>query len=146
MITNCVKISWVFIHSKHELTTALNKDSEQLDFFFINTRDVILALISDHDNTLLFSITVCVHNCTNYDDGDYQSCNTCNGYVSCGGHVLSNRDCPSTLVWDSLKGRCEYNSSTCDPQHLPKLNWIFKNCFVLSAIYHQCGFFTSWRS
>lgn len=74
--------------------------------------------------TIIFSL-VCVHNCTNHDDGDYQSCNTCNGYVSCGGHVLSNRDCPSTLVWDSLKGRCEYNSSTCDPQHLPKLKWTF---------------------
>lgn len=86
----------------------------------------------------LFSITVCVH--TNHDYGDYQSCNTCNGYVSCGGHVLSNRDCPSTLMWDSLKGRCEYNSSTCDPQHLPKLNWTFYDCFVLSAIYHQCVF------
>lgn len=34
----------------------------------------------------------------------------------------------SALVWDSLKGRCEYNSSTCDPKHLPKLNWTFNNC------------------
>lgn len=85
---------------------------------------VILALLSDQDNSI-FSIIVCVHNCTNDDDGDYQSCNRFNGYVSCGGHVLSNRDCPSTLVWDSLKGKCEYNSSTCDPQHLPKLKWTF---------------------
>ncbi|XP_052720482.1 uncharacterized protein LOC128192079 [Crassostrea angulata] len=79
---------------------------------FLNETDFISwkKYLNKKIHTIIFSL-VCVHNCTNHDDGDYQSCNTCNGYVSCGGHVLLNRDCPSTLVWD--------NSSTCDPKHLP---------------------------
>lgn len=73
--------------------------------------------------TFIFSITVCVNNCTNHPDGDYQSCYTCDGYVSCGGHVLYNRNCSGghpnkPLLWDNIKGTCEETSHTCDPTYI----------------------------
>lgn len=134
MITNCANISWVFMHSKHELTTALNENSEQLDFFFIYTRMKLERCDLSFNKRSWqhsFFITVCVHNCTNHDDGDYQSCNMCNGYVSCGGHVLSNKDCPSTLVWDSLKGRCEYNSSISEHFRIV----LFYQLFIINVVF-----------
>ncbi|XP_071111191.1 uncharacterized protein [Haliotis cracherodii] len=36
----------------------------------------------------------CVSSCNGVADGDYQSCNGCNGYVSCnGGRLFDNRPC-----------------------------------------------------
>ena len=58
----------------------------------------------------------CVSDCTGKADGDYQSCTSCNVYVSCSNERLyDNRPCaPSTpaLVWDDNKKRCEYSSPT----------------------------------
>lgn len=107
MMNDCVNISWIFIQQ-----TWVDYCLEWGFWAFLLIHTCMkLERCGPVLISFFFSITVCVHNCTNHDDGDYQSCNTCNGYVSCGGHVLLNRDCPSTLVWD--------NSSTCDPKHLP---------------------------
>ena len=58
----------------------------------------------------------CVSDCTGKADGDYQSCTSCNVYVTCSNErLIDNRPCaPSTpaLVWDDNKKRCEYSSPT----------------------------------
>merc|ERR1711893_207758 len=48
-------------------------------------------------------------------DGDYQSCETCEGYVTCSNGFLFQRPCGAPgLVWDDGLKRCEYTSPTCD--------------------------------
>ena len=56
----------------------------------------------------------CVSDCNDMPDGHYQSCETCRRYVSCSNGDLFDRDCPAKLVWDDVKKRCEYESTTCD--------------------------------
>ncbi|XP_065941679.1 uncharacterized protein [Magallana gigas] len=56
----------------------------------------------------------CVDQCYNICDGDYQSCATCNGYVTCANRILYPRDCPNRfLVWDDHTKTCESVSNTC---------------------------------
>lgn len=56
----------------------------------------------------------CVDHCDRMCDGDYQSCETCNGYVTCANRKLHPRDCPNRfLVWDDQTKTCESVSSTC---------------------------------
>ena len=63
--------------------------------------------------------TTCVSNCSGMPDGDYQSCKTCEEYVSCSNGYYFDRSCPENrpgekpLVWDDVKKRCEYESTTC---------------------------------
>ncbi|XP_078312840.1 A disintegrin and metalloproteinase with thrombospondin motifs adt-1-like [Crassostrea virginica] len=57
----------------------------------------------------------CVSDCTNWEDGNYQSCKTCRGFVTCAHNQLFDRDCPGNLVWDDIVRRCEYTSRTCPP-------------------------------
>ncbi|XP_055996161.1 uncharacterized protein LOC125647708 [Ostrea edulis] len=64
-------------------------------------------------NRVNITVRDCVDNCTNVDDHDYQSCNTCNGYVTCSNGRLSNMTCPGKLVWDDYNKTCEWNSTTC---------------------------------
>ena len=49
--------------------------------------------------------------------GNYQSCYTCRGYVTCAGpgHFPIIRPCPQDLIWDDTKKMCTYWSKTCDP-------------------------------
>lgn len=51
-------------------------------------------------------------------DGYYQSCETCNGYVTCANRNTWLRNCTSEnhdhdLVWDDTKKQCESVSDTC---------------------------------
>ncbi|XP_065941686.1 uncharacterized protein [Magallana gigas] len=59
----------------------------------------------------------CVDQCDSMCDGDYQSCSTCNGYVTCANRILWQRDCSSGsnwhLVWDDNTKTCESVSNTC---------------------------------
>ncbi|XP_065941718.1 uncharacterized protein [Magallana gigas] len=58
----------------------------------------------------------CVKDCRLMCDGDYQSCETCEGYVSCNSEYLTKRKCSNTdiiLFWDDKLKACEYRSSTC---------------------------------
>ena len=66
------------------------------------------------DLTLTRTRSRCVEYCGDMPDGHYQSCKTCYGYVSCSGKILYDRDCPADLVWDDVKKRCEWSSTTCD--------------------------------
>lgn len=56
----------------------------------------------------------CVDQCYNICDGDYQSCWTCKGYITCANRILHQRNCSdSHLVWDDHTKRCESVSNTC---------------------------------
>lgn len=76
------------------------------------------------DTSLPFFITVCVNNCIGRVDGNYQSCYTCHGYVTCIGGGLVNRTCPMFLenkyiLWDNLKRYCDIIIPSSDPDYLP---------------------------
>ena len=47
----------------------------------------------------LINVT-CVEDCTGKYNGDYQSCETCSGYVSCWDEELTAQLCPDFLLWD----------------------------------------------
>lgn len=65
----------------------------------------------------------CVSNCKHLLDGHYQSCETCNGYVTCSNQNCYKRTCPTNLVWDDHAKQCLYNSTTCpSPITTPKTN------------------------
>ena len=56
----------------------------------------------------------CVASCQGMPDGDYQSCDGCDVYVTCFNEVIyKNRPCPANLVWDDNIKRCEWKSDTC---------------------------------
>ncbi|XP_062603072.1 uncharacterized protein LOC134264808 isoform X2 [Saccostrea cucullata] len=61
----------------------------------------------------------CVNSCLKVADGDYQSCDTCHGYVSCTNNYIFYRNCPTVdLFWDDNKKRCEWKSETCKTSDL----------------------------
>lgn len=65
----------------------------------------------------------CVSDCKHWVNGHYQSCETCNGYVSCANQILYKRSCPANLVWDDHAKQCLYISTTCPPPiTTPKTN------------------------
>ena len=56
----------------------------------------------------------CVQTCEGIDNGNYQSCQSCNVYATCSnGFVIDGRPCGPGLVWDDEKKLCAYESSTC---------------------------------
>lgn len=72
---------------------------------------------------MVFWVTVCIKSCKGRTDGNYQSCFTCGGFISCLSDITYNMSCmPSfqdrPILWDNIRGRCEYNSITCDPSYL----------------------------
>ena len=59
----------------------------------------------------------CVSSCENMPDGDYQSCNGCNVYVTCSNEIIhDNRPCPDGLIWDDNLKRCQLTSDTCNSE------------------------------
>lgn len=102
---------------------------------------------------LFFSITVCVNNCTGRDDGDYQSCYTCDGFVKCSNKILFNMNCSvghanKPLLWDNIKRTCDETSPTCDPTYI--LYWrnfshFFKLLQILLSpiifVHYECKLF-----
>ena len=60
--------------------------------------------------------THCVDKCKNRDNGNYQSCNGCNVYVTCiNGQMIDNRPCAGGTEWDDIQRTCVApgNSTTC---------------------------------
>jgi len=52
--------------------------------------------------------------CLGLEDGDYQDCNHCGGFIKCVGEVMFPWPCPSvTVVWDDITKNCEWVSETC---------------------------------
>merc|ERR1712004_724029 len=56
----------------------------------------------------------CVSSCAGMADGDYQACDTCDGFIKCSNERLFYFECAQAgLVWDDNVKRCEWESSTC---------------------------------
>lgn len=56
----------------------------------------------------------CVNSCIGRTDGNYQSCHSCNVYVSCSGNIIvDHRPCPEYLFWDDNCKQCVQFSPTC---------------------------------
>ena len=55
----------------------------------------------------------CVSDCNGMPQGDYQSCKTCGGYVTCANGHYYDMPCPADYVWDDRKKRCSWESKTC---------------------------------
>ncbi|KAI0241966.1 hypothetical protein LSAT2_015438 [Lamellibrachia satsuma] len=58
----------------------------------------------------------CVSSCEGKANDQYQSCLSCNSYVSCyDGMIHDNQPCPRGLIWDDVKKYCDWTSTTCIP-------------------------------
>ena len=55
-----------------------------------------------------------ISSCAGRSDGDYQSCKTCHGFVSCSNENLYEMPCAANLVFDDKKKLCDYTSATCN--------------------------------
>jgi subtilisin-like proprotein convertase family protein len=58
----------------------------------------------------------CVDSCSGMANGNYQSCSTCEGYVSCSNGYTFNMPCAPAnppLVWDDTAQTCAFTSTTC---------------------------------
>ena len=54
----------------------------------------------------------CRTNCTDVDDGDYQSCESCVEYISCSGGQPTVTHCNNNQTWDDNQKRCQSADST----------------------------------
>lgn len=84
---------------------------------------LVIYYIVSNNTKLIVSISVCVNNCINRDDGDYQSCYTCHGFVKCSNKIIHYMNCSvghpnKPLMWDNIKRRCDETSHTCDPTYI----------------------------
>ncbi|XP_046560765.1 uncharacterized protein LOC124269770 [Haliotis rubra] len=56
----------------------------------------------------------CVSNCQGLADGNYESCSSCNVYVTChAGNIVDNRPCPAGLVFNNETKGCAHTSPLC---------------------------------
>ncbi|XP_061172683.1 uncharacterized protein LOC133182001 [Saccostrea echinata] len=98
------KITENFTRTVEFLRSEIKKD-------FSNTASIIKEYFSQTQGT------VCVSDCTTMRDGDYQSCFTCFGFVSCSNNITINKTCAksdgSYLKWDDKIKECQFNSTTC---------------------------------
>ncbi|KAK3612137.1 hypothetical protein CHS0354_031211 [Potamilus streckersoni] len=62
-------------------------------------------------------ITECVQvpgGCQNLPNGDYQSCTSCNHYITCNFGIAIERPCQlPSLFWDDMVKECLFKSPTC---------------------------------
>ena len=66
------------------------------------------------DNTEKEPSEECVSSCKDKPDGDFQSCEGCDVYLSCvNGNIIDKRLCPPSTYWDDNAKSCLYESSTC---------------------------------
>ncbi|XP_062609584.1 uncharacterized protein LOC134271389 [Saccostrea cucullata] len=76
---------------------------------------VIESRIGGLNNSLNVTTGECVDSCWGVADGDYQSCVTCHGYVTCSNNFIYHRTCPANLIWDDSREQCDSQSKTCKP-------------------------------
>jgi len=92
---------------------AISSDPDDQFVFYVGSFDDLQKIVATLTDKACKAATPCVSDCTDKPDGDYQSCDTCNGFVTCSNGLLSNMPCPAGLVWDDSKKDCEYTSETC---------------------------------
>ena len=70
----------------------------------------------------------CVSDCSDVPYGNYQSCETCEDYVTCSNGSLYVQHCPAHEVWNDVSKCCEWESPTCN---------------ISSAIHRSSAYLTS---
>nr|XP_022299596.1 uncharacterized protein LOC111108205 [Crassostrea virginica] len=112
---------------EYDLELIRNETKKTNDFLleqFMNNTDLLSW--KDDFKQIMYNLIhrmYCVDNCTGIQDSNYQSCSTCNGFVSCSGGILTDRrPCAfnngSPLLWDDHRKTCELHSNTCDPSYI----------------------------
>ncbi|XP_062602386.1 uncharacterized protein LOC134264098 [Saccostrea cucullata] len=74
------------------------------------------------DFNRLFQAKRCKTSCLDQVDGDYQSCYTCEGFITCLNGILRTRICAQPdsyprIYWDDVEKKCLYTSKTCDSSY-----------------------------
>ncbi|XP_062603079.1 uncharacterized protein LOC134264818 [Saccostrea cucullata] len=113
-------------NSKTQQFTSIKGDMPQKSTFEQQKQDLtvvreILEMLKAKFLKTTDFLGKCVKDCKQVPkDGNYQSCYTCEGYVSCTGTKLDNMSCPladpisnSSLVWDDKNKTCTHRSNTC---------------------------------
>ncbi|XP_062575468.1 uncharacterized protein LOC134237373 [Saccostrea cucullata] len=114
--------------SSIELKNMLKEQSNQSNTFLEDKmkellkdlKDELTALIESRigggciNNSLNVTTGECQESCLRVPDGNYQSCDTCHGYVTCANNYYFTMNCPETLKWDDNKKSCERTSETCN--------------------------------
>ena len=53
--------------------------------------------------------------CEEVEDGKYQSCETCEGYIVCKEGLLTTKNCKGSRTWDDNLKKCQQEvSTTCE--------------------------------
>ncbi|XP_011434793.2 uncharacterized protein [Magallana gigas] len=70
----------------------------------------------------ILHVSICVSDCNGISDGDYQSCYTCEGFVSCSNNGMVKKNCSESypdrpVYWDNFKKKCLFESRTCDQKY-----------------------------
>ena len=73
--------------------------------------------------------------CGNTQTGYFQSCDSCEEYVTCVHGIKYDRTCPDKLKWNDNLKSCERTTSTC------KNNWFWKQSINNSKIHHVVLFY-----
>ncbi|KAK3591078.1 hypothetical protein CHS0354_005475 [Potamilus streckersoni] len=81
----------------------------------------------------------CVESCSGQRNGNYQHCSECNQYVACSNGIKYVMPCPSNLVWDDVKKRCEWTSPTCGTTKLPGTNTSLATTFIPGCVQSCAG-------
>jgi len=92
---------------------AISSDPDDQFVFYVDSFDDLQKIVSALTDKACKAATPCVSDCSDKPDGDYQSCETCNGFVTCSNGLVNKMPCPGGLVWDDSKKDCEYTSETC---------------------------------
>jgi len=92
---------------------AISSDPDEQFVFYVGSFDDLQKIVATLTDKACKAATPCVSDCSGKPDGDYQSCETCNGFVTCSNGKLYNMPCAGGLVWDDSKKDCEYTSETC---------------------------------
>ncbi|XP_062602384.1 uncharacterized protein LOC134264096 [Saccostrea cucullata] len=103
-----------------------NRTKMSIDLFslsFPNKTDFDVLKVETHRQFYkLIHAVRCKTDCTYEGDGNYQSCYTCEGFITCTNHILKNMTCAPTheygkVYWDDYEKRCLFGSDTCNPLH-----------------------------
>ena len=73
------------------------RELSKTDLFINNTK----AHLFFHDSITaapVEAITNCVSSCVGQKDGNYQSCDTCSGFVMCSNELMYNMDCAAGTI------------------------------------------------
>ncbi|XP_076073671.1 uncharacterized protein LOC143045209 [Mytilus galloprovincialis] len=75
---------------------------------------VIFAFLALIDAQAKVKAKTCITKCTKNMLGYFQSCDSCEAYVTCVFRVKYDRKCPGTLKWNDKTKECDFITPTCE--------------------------------